>query len=259
MKTQNTSQEKREEQKREKKNNRMATKKKAKVSGDEAQTTVLEYLTAQNRPFNNKMVFENLHGAVGQAQVTKIMDDLSASGELNKKENGKQKVYWASQETEAIKALTGADSAASAAALDAEAQSAKEQATEHKAKADAVMAENKRLSAQPGDAEAAELIAKLTEETAKMEERLKGLRESTVKVSREDFEAAEKVYAETKAAWKKRKRLCKDVVSALGEGSGQSFAELAEEVGLETDEQVGITEIDDDESTRMRKRPKMGE
>ena len=237
----------------------MATKKKAKVTGDEAQTTVMEYLTAQNRPFNNKMVFENLHGAVGQAQVTKIMDELATSGELIRKENGKQKVYWASQETEEIKALAGPDSAASAAALDAEAQKSKEDATALKTRAEAMIAENRKLASQPGDAEAAEMIEKLKSETAKMDERLKALRESTVKVSRADFEAAEKKYSMAKALWKKRKRMCKDVISALTESSGQSFTEFTEETGLETDEQVGITDIDDDESTRMRKRPKMDE
>jgi 26S proteasome regulatory subunit (ATPase 3-interacting protein) len=216
-------------------------------------------MRGQNRPYNNKMIFENLHGAVGQAQVTKAMDDLAERGELVRKENGKQKVYWPAQETDEIKALTGPDSAASAAALDAEAQAAKEQAAAHKAKADALAAENKRIAAQPADADAAALVARLTEETARMEARLKALRESTVKVSRDDFLAAEKRYQAAKAAWKKRKRMCKDVMAALTESSGQSIADLAEEVGIETDESLGITDIDDDTSTQMRKRPKTGE
>lgn len=54
--------------------------------------------TQQNRPFNEKMLFENLHGVVGLTQVKKILANLVESKFLVCKENKKQKVFWYNQD-----------------------------------------------------------------------------------------------------------------------------------------------------------------
>lgn len=233
----------------------------AKVSEGEARKTVLTYMRAQNRPFNSKMVFENLHGALMQAQVTKALDDLAEAGTLVKKENKKQHVYWIAQDSPELlpsAADGGAGESSSSAeatmaALDAEAQTSKQGAADTKAKADALAAENRRLAAEPGDADAAAEIARLRAETAAMEAKCKTLREATVKVSRAELERAEKQHAAAKAVWKKRRRMCRDIADAITESSGQKFAAFAEELGLEVDNDPAT---DDEEAARMRKRAK---
>jgi len=181
------------------------------------------------------------------------MDDLADAGKLVRKENKKQRIYWVAQDTPELAAsATAADSAAAVAALDAEAQASKEAAAATKAKANALAAENRQLSAQPGDAEARAEIARLRTETAAMETRCKALREATVKVSREELQRAEKAHETAKAAWKKRRRLCREIVDAMTESTGQKFAEFAEELGLEIDD----PDPDDGEAERMRKRAK---
>ena len=213
----------------------------------------------QNRPYSAKNVFDNLHGAIGMTQVTKALDDLSDKGLLTRKDNKKQKVYWVTQKVGGdASGDTGEASTEegqkSVAELEEEAKQLKEQVTEIQAKADALVSENKKLASQPSDEEAAAMIEQLKEETAKMQEKLEGLRANTTLVSKEELQKVESRYNAMKKAWRVRKRLCRDICDAMGESSGQSFKQLAETMGLETDEDCGIHDIDDDESTRMRKK-----
>ena len=76
-----------------------AKKKIPKLSEGDAKKLISDYMREQNRPYNSKMVFENLHGAIGQTQVQKTMDDLADAGVLVRKDNKKQKIYWTSQDT----------------------------------------------------------------------------------------------------------------------------------------------------------------
>lgn len=210
----------------------------------------------QNRPYSAKNVYDNLHGAVGMAQVTKSLDELADKGMLTRKDNKKQKVYWVTQKV-------GADAESSApeeegqktvAQLEEEAKSLKEQVAEVQGKADALVAENKKLASDPGNEEAAQMIEALKEETKKMQEKLEELRANTTPISKEDLQKVEQRYTSMKKAWRSRKRMCRDICDMMGESSGQSFTQLAEEMGLDTDESYGIHDIDDDESTRMRKK-----
>ena len=50
-----------------------------------------------NRPYNAKMVFENLHGVVGKTQCDKVMAAMAADDKLSVKEYGKSKIYWINQ------------------------------------------------------------------------------------------------------------------------------------------------------------------
>lgn len=59
---------------------------------------LLEYLRVQNRPFNEKMLYENLHGAVTKKQITSVLEELIASGDVVRKTYGKQSVVWYNQE-----------------------------------------------------------------------------------------------------------------------------------------------------------------
>ena len=221
----------------------------------------LEPQQQQNRPYSAKNVFDNLHGAIGMTQVQKSLDELADKGLLTRKDNKKQRVYWVTQQVGAA-AESSADASSgkeqkTPAQLEEEAKQLKEQVAQVQSKADALVAENKKLAAQPGDEEAAEMIARLTEETSRMREKLEGLRASTTLVSKEELQKADTRYNTMKKAWKARKRMCRDICDMMGESSGKSFAQLAEEMGLETDEDAGIHDIDDDESTRMRKRPRL--
>lgn len=72
--------------------------KKAKLTGQEAENCVLDYVSRQNRPYNVQNIFDNLHGCVAKPLLMSILDKLVADGRVIAKEYGKAKVFLASQE-----------------------------------------------------------------------------------------------------------------------------------------------------------------
>ena len=56
-------------------------------------STVLEYLRQQNRPYSATDIFNNLHKEFGKTAVTKSLESLAAANKIMEKTYGKQKVY----------------------------------------------------------------------------------------------------------------------------------------------------------------------
>lgn len=73
-------------------------KRKSPPDEESAPDIVLDYLRAQNRPFNEKMLYENLHGAVTKKQIASVLDELITAGDVVRKTYGKQSVVWYNQE-----------------------------------------------------------------------------------------------------------------------------------------------------------------
>lgn len=69
-----------------------------KVSDKEAPKVILEYMRAQNRPFNAIMLQQNLHGAISLAQAKKLLPQLASENKLTELINGKQSIYWINQD-----------------------------------------------------------------------------------------------------------------------------------------------------------------
>ena len=233
-----------------------AKKKTPKLSDSDSKKLISEYMKSQNRPLNAKMVFENLHGAMGQTQVQKTLDDLSDAGVLVRKDNKKQRIYWTSQDTPEMLEATSGDAEKIAADLDEGIRRAAAAAKAARAEAEQRAAANKRLGAQPTEGEAEALIQKLKGETEALERKLEGLKGSTVKVSKKEMEMSEKKCQKNKSEWRKRKRVCMEIVDRFTEALGVKNAAFMEDLGIETDEAYGIKSIDDDESTLMRKKAK---
>ena len=77
-------------------------------------------------------------------------------------------------------------------------------------------------------------------EVSKLQEKLTGLEENQVLVSKEE---KDKVYSENEnmnKTWRKRKRMAMDILDAILEGYPKSKKQLFEEIGVETDEDVGV-------------------
>lgn len=75
-----------------------APEKAKKVSDKEAPKTIIEYMRAQNRPFNAIMLQQNLHGAISLPQAKKFLTQLASEGKLTELINGKQSIYWINQD-----------------------------------------------------------------------------------------------------------------------------------------------------------------
>jgi len=178
------------------------------------------------------------------------MAELAADGKVVEKLKGKQKIYWATQE-----GLDIAD-AKGLAKLDSQIES--------------LRAEKKAISSELGEigSRIASLnnaltndqiekeILKLKEEDAELEAKLSRLRGGAKLVSKAEKEKAEKQYEYIRTEWRKRKRMCMDVVKQVGEGAGKKDKEIMEEVELEGDDDACV---DINAETRTAKRRKIAD
>jgi len=207
---------------------------------------ILKYLDTQNRPYNALMLYENLHGAVGKTQATKLMAEMAEKQVITGKEYGKQKLYWKNQNS------TEGFDPESLAALDKKIKELESEKSSLSEQCQQISSGLKELTSKPTNKEADEKMELLEEQNAEFAEKVQSITGNTVVITPEEKKKVEKEYEKTKQVWRKRKRLCKEICSHLEEASGKRFKELKEELGLETDEDHNLsTEID--ETTKVRK------
>lgn len=94
-----------------------------------------------------------------------------------------------------------------------------------------------------------------------MTTRLEALRGGAKLATKEDKDRAKKAFDDARIAWRKRKRMCKDILDTLSEGMGKRIAELKEEFGLEFDEDAGVKleDMEDDVKEPPLKRRRVGD
>ncbi|OAY68948.1 hypothetical protein ACMD2_19597 [Ananas comosus] len=83
--------------------------------------------------------------------------------------------------------------------------------------------------------------AKLRSEVLEMEDKLVKLRSGVVLVKPEEKKVVEESYSEKINQWRKRKRIFKELWDAITENSPKDVKEFKEELGLEYDEDVGVS------------------
>ncbi|CAE8596813.1 unnamed protein product [Polarella glacialis] len=208
----------------------------AKLSKDEMETKVLEYMRQQNRPYNSQNVFDNLHGVVPKAGVQTMLDTLCGGGQINVKEYGKIKVYLAAQAS-----CGEGGGGEEAAALQAEADAASAEVRELRSGAEELrrkVGELRGRFAATAEASAAEKGA------AEFESRVAQMQAAAeaggcVKVDEQEVARTEEYFRKVHGCWRHRKRLCLDALKAVGEGSGARLDALLESYGVDTDEDCG--------------------
>merc|ERR1712142_41103 len=195
---------------------------------------VLDYLTSANRPYSTNDVFMNLHKEHGKPAVQRVIDQMVTESKLKVKMNGKQSCYFVNQDslqTCSEEELTILDS------------KCKEAEDKTKDIGDAVKQKELRLrsltSSLTND-QAKEELSRLEEENLKMYERLSKLENNQEVVSAEDKAKITPLHTTTVTMWKKRKRMATDVLDSILESWPKSKQSLLEEVGVDTDESVGV-------------------
>ncbi|XP_076932360.1 homologous-pairing protein 2 homolog [Bidens hawaiensis] len=82
---------------------------------------------------------------------------------------------------------------------------------------------------------------KLRQQVKELEERLTKLREGVTLVSPEERKIVEKTFSDSIGNWRKRKRMFKDVWDTITENSPKNPNEFKEELGIEYDEDIGVS------------------
>ncbi|XP_008781157.1 homologous-pairing protein 2 homolog [Phoenix dactylifera] len=203
---------------------------------DSVEGIVLSFVNEQNRPLNSQNVADALQKYnLKKTAVQKALDTLADSGQISFKEYGKQKIYLARQDQFKIPNGQELDQM-----KEENSKLQEEQKVQKKAISD-VEAEIRALQSNLTLEEIHAKEAKLQIEVHEMEEKLKKLRSGVVLVKPEDKKVIEETYSEKIGQWRKRKRMFKELWDAITENSPKDIKEFKEELGIEYDEDVGVS------------------
>ncbi|KAL2546493.1 Homologous-pairing protein 2-like protein [Forsythia ovata] len=203
---------------------------------DSAEGIVLNFVNEQNRPLNSQNAADSLQKFnLKKAAVQKALDNLADSGKISFKEYGKQKIYVARQDQFDIPNNEELNQ------MKEENTKLQEQLDEQKKAIAGVEGEIKALQSNLTLEEVQAKQVKLGKEVKQMEEKLIKLRQGVTLVSPGERQAVEKMYMDTVNQWRRRKRMFKDIWDAITENSPKNLNEFKEELGIEYDEDVGVS------------------
>ncbi|URE48379.1 Tat binding protein 1(TBP-1)-interacting protein (TBPIP) [Musa troglodytarum] len=203
---------------------------------DSVEGIVLGFVKEQNRPLNTQNVADALQKYnLKKTAVQKALDTLADNGQISFKEYGKQKIYLARQDHFKIPNNQELDQ------MKKDNSKLQDELGAQKKAISEVEAEIRVLHSNMTLEEIQDKEAKLIGEVEEMEEKLSTLRSGVVLVKAEDKKVIEETYAEKINQWRKRKRIFKELWDAITENSPKDLKEFKEELGLEYDEDVGVS------------------
>lgn len=193
---------------------------------------VLAYLKTTNRPYSANDVMLNINKGYGKTAVQRALDQLVEDGAIKEKIYGKQKVYSALQNqnedaAEIQKELGDID---------------------HKIAEMSEYLKSKDQTLKTVEKEYNEIQSVLTTEQAELKEselketvktlqnKLSALAENKTHISEEDKTVILTQHENIMKEYRKRKRICMDILNAILEGYPKNKEALFEEIGLELDE-----------------------
>jgi predicted RNase H-like nuclease (RuvC/YqgF family) len=177
------------------------------------------------------------HG-VKKAAADRSLASLMAKGTVNRKEYGKINVFILAQDK---LDLPDPDEIAR---VDAEIKELTEQIRVYDSELDELRGQVVQLQTVRTVEEARAEIERLDKELAAKEEKLGKLGDGSNLLSKDEKVKVELEYFKLLTAWKKRKRLVRNIADTVGESSGMKPAEFYEKVGVETDEDVNANIAD---------------
>ncbi|CAK7326548.1 unnamed protein product [Dovyalis caffra] len=203
---------------------------------DSTEAIVLNFVNEQNKPLNSQNVADSLQKFnLKKAAVQKALDNLADNGKISFKEYGKQKIYIAQQDQFDIPNSEELNQ------MKEENAKLQQQLDEQKRGISEVEGEIRTLKLNLTLDEIRDREAKLRKEVKEMDDKLVKLRNGVTLIRPEERKAIEEMYSEKLSQWRKRKRMFKDVWDAITENSPKDLKEFKEELGLEYDEDVGVS------------------
>ncbi|XP_055908837.1 homologous-pairing protein 2 homolog [Eupeodes corollae] len=197
---------------------------------------VLSLLQEGNKPYSVNDIFEKCGKQHGKAAVQKALDSLLFREKIIEKAFGKQKIYFIRQSNYDAKEVKSEIQLLTQKKLQLDSTS--------KTKQDKIReleTKLKSFSAIPS-LEALKIEKKnLQESVDEITSKLDNIRaKQGVKISSDDIKKVEKRHVKYLSAYRKRKRICTDMIDAILEGYPKSKKILIQDIGLETDESVGF-------------------
>ncbi|XP_065366772.1 homologous-pairing protein 2 homolog [Calliphora vicina] len=198
---------------------------------------VQDFMLKENRPYAVNDVMEKCGKELGKAAIQKALDSLASKEILIAKTYGKHKIYFAKQNVnyqELKKQLQSLKQKLSQAQNILKTK--ENQLSELDLKLKSL---NKIKSLATLEEERDQLLDDIRHANEKL--RHYQAQESESKLSSQDIKKIETKYENVSVAFRKRKRMCNDMLDAIMEGYPKTKKALIADIGLETDEEVGFT------------------
>ncbi|KAJ3274349.1 hypothetical protein HK104_004115 [Borealophlyctis nickersoniae] len=212
----------------------MGKPKKNTATPQDPQQVVLHYLRKTNRPYSAVDVFNNLKGEIGKTLVTKALSSLVEEQQVHGKQYGKQWVYVAKQDDLPAPSQSELDE------MDGSIGRLKEEIGGLKEEIKQTQAALSGLTSSLTNEQIETRLVELEQENQKLSTRLEGLRSNTIQMSAQDKKRIEAGLESMRSQWRKRKRMFKEMWDAVTENMPGNRADLMEQIGIETDESVGV-------------------
>jgi cell division septum initiation protein DivIVA len=178
---------------------------------------------------------------VKKAAADRSLASLVAKGIVNKKEYGKINIFILTQDKLDL------PDPEEVVRVDAAIKELIEQISEYGSALDDLRGQVGQLQTVRTVQEAKDEVARLNENIASKEAKLEKLGDGSNLLSKEDKAKVELQYFKFLSAWKKRKRMARNIADTVGESSGMKATEFFEKIGVETDEEMNsnITDFPD--------------
>ncbi|KAI0035379.1 TBPIP-domain-containing protein [Vararia minispora EC-137] len=217
------------------------------LKGQDAEDVVLNYMLSMNRPFGYTDVFNNLHGSVQKASVSKILVSLAEKGALTQKLYGKVAIFVANQGNMPTLPQAECD-ALEKAGKDAE-ELKKAISTEFKV----ACAELTRIKTKQTDEELAQQTAETEAKAAQLRAHLEPLRSGAPLLTKAQLAELDTEWTCWHAEWLRRRKIFREHVlfsyfcqitfeqsfrfwdMVTGNCSPQDARTLEEDLGIELD------------------------
>jgi Fe2+ or Zn2+ uptake regulation protein len=200
------------------------------ASKEEGFYEILDYMKKQNRPYSLLNIYDNLHAKIKKPQCQRALDQLSEAGEIHMKEYGKSKIYLMNQ-----KNIPDVDEQ-EVDKLNKTLNRLKEEFATEKEEYKEMQTSLKLYQAQPTNAEVDNEIEKYTKLLEEANKKMVFYESGNYpKISDEDINKAETNKKLFETHYKKRKRICMDMIGGLAESMEMKLALLMEDIGIETD------------------------
>ncbi|XP_043240566.1 homologous-pairing protein 2 homolog [Amphibalanus amphitrite] len=202
---------------------------------DKTSSSVFKYLHDQNRPYSVTDIHMNLHKEYGKTAVQKSLDALVEEKKVMEKVYGKQKVYVVNQE------LFPKAEEAEIKGMDAKIAELTAQLTEEAVAARELEARLKATTNSLTSEQAKRELKQCEQDVASRTGKLAALKRLSGNVTADERRRVQERHRRLVTEWRKRKRIATDIVDAIMEGYPKKKKDLLEEIGLETDEEAGVT------------------
>lgn len=187
------------------------------------------------RPYSLQQVIDNLGGQIKKAMATKCIDKLESDGELILKANGKQKLWYRNQAD--LEVLSKDE----LKEIDNEIKEIQKDLAAVKSENQKLSSELARIQKAPTTEQLETIVEKQREELASKKQKLEKLESGSIQlVSPDEKKKALTELEKYLKEWKKRKNLAMSIFDTCSENCETKPSELMEEIGMDTDESVGV-------------------